>query len=47
MFLSSLDAKLILKYIQSDPTFKRDKNDMGSINGFPHQPTRDPIRIET
>lgn len=38
---------LILKYIQSDPTFKRDKNNMGSINGFPHQPTRDPINIET
>ena len=39
--------KLILKYIQSDPTFKRDKNDIGSINGFPHQPTRDPIHIKT
>lgn len=38
---------LILKYIQSTPTFKRDKNDIGSINGFPHQPTRDPISIET
>ncbi len=39
--------KLILNYIQSEPTFKRDQNDIGSINGFPHQPTRDPINIET
>ncbi len=39
--------KLILTYIQSDPTFKRDENKMGSISGFPHQPTRDPINIET
>jgi peptidase M42 family hydrolase len=39
--------KLILNYIQSEPTFKRDQNDIGSINGFPHQPTRAPINIET
>lgn len=39
--------KLILEYIQSDPTFKRDQNDIGSINGFPHQPTREPIHIKT
>lgn len=39
--------KLLLSYIQSEPTFKRDENEMGSINGFPHQPTRDPINIET
>ncbi|WP_413831148.1 osmoprotectant NAGGN system M42 family peptidase [Desulfobacula sp.] len=38
---------LLLSYIQSNPTFKRDENEMGSINGFPHQPTRDPINIET
>lgn len=39
--------KLVLSYIQSEPTFKRDRDNMGSINGFPHQPTRDPINIET
>ncbi|GAB6146228.1 osmoprotectant NAGGN system M42 family peptidase [Desulfocicer niacini] len=39
--------KLILKYIQSEPTFERDKNEIGSINGFPHQPSRDPINIKT
>ena len=38
---------LILAYIQSPPTFNRDKDKMGSITGFPHQPTRDPINIET
>lgn len=38
---------LILAYIQSNPTFDRDKDRMGSITGFPHQPTRDPINIET
>jgi peptidase M42 family hydrolase len=38
---------LILAYIQSSPTFHRDKDKMGSITGFPHQPTRDPINIET
>ena len=38
---------LILRYIQSDPTFNRDQDDIGSISGFPHQPTRDVINIET
>ena len=38
---------LILKYILSEPTFTRDKNDIGSISGFPHQPTRDVINIKT
>ncbi len=38
---------LILNYVQSEPTFKRDKNHIGSITGFPHQPTRDTINIET
>ncbi len=38
---------LILKYMQSDPTFTRDQNDIGSISGFPHQPTRDVINIKT
>lgn len=38
---------LILKYMLSEPTFTRDKNDIGSISGFPHQPTRDVINIKT
>lgn len=38
---------LILNYIQSGPTFSRDRDDIGSISGFPHQPTRDVINIET
>jgi len=38
---------LILAYVQSAPTFNRDKDEMSSITGFPHQPTRDPINIET
>ncbi len=40
-------ARLIFHYIQSEPTFQRDKNKMGSINGFPHQPERDIITIKT
>jgi len=40
-------AQLVLAYIQSPPTFQRDKNEMSSINGFPHQPTRETISIET
>jgi peptidase M42 family hydrolase len=47
-FLSLINtAQLVLGYIQSAPTFQRDKNIMSSINGFPHQPTRDIISIET
>jgi len=38
---------LILKYIQSEPTFQRDEKDIGSISGFPHQPSREPISIKT
>jgi len=40
-------AQLVLAYIQSEPTFQRDKNILSSISGFPHQPTRDTISIET
>ncbi len=38
---------LILAYMESDPTFRRDEKDLGPINGFPSQPTRDTINIET
>lgn len=40
-------AALLFQYIQSSPTFLRDEKEMGSIRGFPRQPTRDTIRIET
>jgi putative aminopeptidase FrvX len=40
-------AELIGWYVQSEPTFSRDKNEMTSLKGFPHQPARDPIQIET
>jgi len=40
-------GKLIFHYLQSDPTFKRDRNDLSNMNGFPNQPTRDIINIET
>jgi peptidase M42 family hydrolase len=47
--LSSLNAvaDLIALYIQSAPTFKRDKDELTSLNGFPHQPDRETIQIET
>ena len=38
---------LVLKYINTEPTFKRDKDKLGSISGFPHQPIRDTISIQT
>ena len=40
-------ADLIALYVQSEPTFSRDKNDLSTLNGFPHQPERDIIRIKT
>jgi peptidase M42 family hydrolase len=40
-------AELITLYVQSDPTFSRDKDDLSSLNGFPHQPERDVIKIKT
>jgi len=40
-------GELIGWYIQSEPTFTRDKKEMTSLKGFPHQPERDPIQIKT
>lgn len=40
-------ADLVSLYVQSDPTFIRDKDDLSSLHGFPHQPERDVIQIET
>lgn len=40
-------ASLVFCYMNTDPTFQRDKDKMGSINGFPHQPIRDTIHIQT
>jgi peptidase M42 family hydrolase len=40
-------AQLMALYLQSPLTFKRDGKDMAPLNGFPHQPTRDTIQIET
>ncbi|WP_155306823.1 osmoprotectant NAGGN system M42 family peptidase [Desulfosarcina widdelii] len=47
--LSSLIAvaDLIALYVQSAPTFSRDKDTLASLNGFPHQPDREVIQIET
>lgn len=40
-------AQLLGLYIQSPPTFQRDKEDMAPLDGFPHQPARDVIQIKT
>jgi peptidase M42 family hydrolase len=40
-------ANLIGEYVQSKPTFIRDKDDMATLEGFPHQPERDIIQIKT
>ena len=47
--LSSLMAVagLIGLYVQSNPTFSRDKDELATLNGFPHQPDREVIQIET
>lgn len=47
--LSSLIAvaDLIALYVQSAPTFSRDKDELASLNGFPHQPDRAVIQIKT
>lgn len=47
--LSSLEAvaRLVSLYMQSEPTFMRDKDDMTSLDDFPHQPSRDVIKITT
>lgn len=39
-------ARLIGLYLQSPPTFDRDKDEVSTLNGFPHQPERDIIQIE-
>lgn len=31
-------AKLLVAYMESEPTFIRDKDELGPIDGFPHQP---------
>lgn len=40
-------ADLIALYVQSAPTFDRDKDQLASLKGFPHQPDRDVIQIKT
>jgi peptidase M42 family hydrolase len=47
--MSSLKAvaDLVANYIQSEPTFMRDKDELSSLNGFPHQPERAVIQIKT
>jgi peptidase M42 family hydrolase len=47
--ISSLTAvaDLVAYYIQSEPTFMRDKDEISSLNGFPHQPDREIIQIKT
>jgi peptidase M42 family hydrolase len=40
-------ADLIDLYIQSSPLFMRDKDDLASLEGFPHQPSRKMIRLKT
>jgi peptidase M42 family hydrolase len=47
--LASLEAvsRLIGLYMQSPPTFLRDKDDLASLDGFPHQPSRKAIKITT
>jgi peptidase M42 family hydrolase len=47
--LASLEAvtRTIVHYVQSEPTFLRDKDDLATLKDFPHQPGRDLIRIRT
>ncbi len=47
--MASLEAvgQLIGLYAQSEPTFMRDKDDLASLDGFPHQPSRGVIKITT
>jgi len=40
-------ADLMALYIQSEPTFTRDKDEISSLNGFPHQLDREVIKIQT
>ena len=40
-------ADLVGLYMQSEPTFFRDKDEISSLNGFPPQPERSVIKIKT
>jgi len=40
-------ATLMGFYVQSLPTFVRDKDELATLNGFPRQPIRDLIQIKT
>jgi hypothetical protein len=40
-------ARTIVHYACSQPTFPRDKDDLTTLEDFPHQPTRDVIQIKT
>ncbi|HSO19644.1 MAG TPA: osmoprotectant NAGGN system M42 family peptidase, partial [Desulfosarcina sp.] len=40
-------ADLIALYLQSAPTFSRDKDQLATLKGFPHQPDREVIQIKT
>jgi hypothetical protein len=40
-------ARTVVHYMQSAPTFRRDKDDLATLKDFPHQPTRDIIQIKT
>ncbi|MBF0451831.1 MAG: osmoprotectant NAGGN system M42 family peptidase [Candidatus Magnetomorum sp.] len=40
-------ATLMGVYVQSMPTFARDKDNLAPLKGFPHQPVRDLIQINT
>lgn len=46
--VSSLTAMtdLLALYVQTDPTFSRDRHDMASLEGFPNQPMRELIDIK-
>lgn len=40
-------ASLLSLYMQSPPIFLRDKTEIATLDGFPHQPSRDEIEIKT
>lgn len=40
-------TELAGRYLQSAPLFQRDREGLASLNGFPRQPSRDAIQIET
>lgn len=40
-------GQLVGLYMQSPPTFMRDKDDISTLEGFPHQPSRKTIKITT